>query len=71
VDDDVKTVAASMLLPITGSMVAQTSQEGLSDLLDTLWACLEGGVDDLGSSVGAVMDLLCELFFFWQVVPSS
>jgi hypothetical protein len=30
-------------------------------VVDTLWDCLAEGGDDLGSSTGAVMDLLGEL----------
>jgi TATA-binding protein-associated factor len=32
--------------------------EELENLFDTLWDCLSGDTDELGSSTGAVMDLL-------------
>ncbi|ORX38663.1 hypothetical protein BD324DRAFT_645173 [Kockovaella imperatae] len=62
VDDDVRSVAASALLPITGILARSLSSEELGSLLTTLWGCLQGGSDDLGSSTGAVMELLCEMF---------
>lgn len=57
IDDDVRTVAATCLLPIVDSLCAMPTAS-LSLLLDTLWTCLGDNGDDLGSSVGAVMDLL-------------
>ena len=60
VDDDVRTVAASALLPIAGTLASALSDDELRVLLSTLWGCLEGGSDDLGSSTGAVMELLGE-----------
>jgi len=56
-DDDVRSVAASCLLPVAGHLVAQLSEE-LSRVLAVLWSCLRDMRDDLSSSVGAVMDLL-------------
>ena len=46
------------LLPITETLANVLPQDQLSDLLDTLWDCLGKESDDLGSSVGAIMDLL-------------
>lgn len=58
VDDDVRTVAASALLPITGTLSTALAHDELCSVVDTLWDCLGEGGDDLGSSTGAVMDLL-------------
>nr|XP_019011335.1 TATA-binding protein-associated factor [Kwoniella pini CBS 10737]OCF50116.1 TATA-binding protein-associated factor [Kwoniella pini CBS 10737] len=57
-DDDVRTVAASALTPIPEIIASQLPQKELNDLLTTLWDCLKEGGDGLGSSTGAVMDLL-------------
>ena len=57
-DDDVKAVAASVLTPITAQIVDCLSRDELATLLEASWDCLGEGADDLGSSVGAVMDLL-------------
>jgi TATA-binding protein-associated factor len=35
-------------------------RDALTSLLDTLWDCLAEGGDELGSSTGAIMDLLGE-----------
>jgi hypothetical protein len=56
-DDDVRSVAASCLLPVAGHLVAQLPEE-LSRVLAVLWGCLRDMRDDLSSSVGAVMELL-------------
>lgn len=58
VDDDVRTVAASALTPITDILATGLSHDELCSVIDTLWDCLAEGGDDLGSSTGAVMDLL-------------
>jgi len=59
-DDDVKSVAASCLLPVAEHIVEQLP-ESLDRILVVLWQCLSNMKDDLSSSVGVVMDLLCEL----------
>lgn len=56
-DDDVRSVAASCLLPVAAHLVNQLPEE-LSRVLAVLWSCLSDMKDDLSSSVGAVMDLL-------------
>ncbi|KAJ7915484.1 SNF2 superfamily chromatin remodeling protein [Mycena leptocephala] len=56
-DDDVRSVAASCLLPVAEHLVAQLP-EALDRVLIVLWRCLSDMKDDLSSSVGAVMDLL-------------
>jgi TATA-binding protein-associated factor len=58
VDDDVRSVAASALTPITSTLASQLPSTELSSVVDTLWDCLAEGGDELGSSTGAVMDLL-------------
>lgn len=58
-DDDVKSVAASCLLPVAGHIVQQLP-ESLDQILVVLWQCLSNMKDDLSSSVGVVMDLLGE-----------
>ena len=60
-DDDVRSVAASMLLPVTEDLV-QSIPEELPLVLAVLWNGLANMKDDLSSSVGAVMDLLGKLF---------
>lgn len=60
VDDDVRTVAADALSPITSQIATQLPYDKLSEVIDTLWDSLGEGEDELGSSTGAVMDLLCE-----------
>jgi len=65
-DDDVRSVAASCLLPVASHLVEQVP-EALDRVLTVLWSCLSNMKDDLSSSVGAVMDLLgpCNLFLLW------
>ena len=65
-DDDVRSVAASYLLPITIQFVEQLPEE-IPRVLAVLWSCLSGMRDDLSSSVGAVMDLLGKLVSYNQV----
>ncbi|KAH9934987.1 SNF2 chromatin remodeling protein [Fomitopsis serialis] len=59
-DDDVRSVAASCLLPVAAHLVGRLPEE-LPRVLAVLWSCLSDMKDDLSSSVGAVMDLLGEL----------
>ena len=56
-DDDVRSVAASCLLPVAAHLVTRLPEE-LGRVLAVLWSCLSDMKDDLSSSVGAVMDLL-------------
>lgn len=58
VDDDVRAVAAAALTPITNTLAEQLPYQDLSRVVDILWDCLAEGGDELGSSTGAVMDLL-------------
>jgi TATA-binding protein-associated factor len=64
-DDDVRTVAASTLVPIAAPL---TSLEELGSIVQTLWDCLGEGTDELGSSTGAVMDLLGALLGHESVI---
>lgn len=59
-DDDVQSVAAAILTPITSEFV--TLEAATIDLvLSTIWNSLSHLDDDLSSSVGAVMNLLAKL----------
>ncbi|GJJ12235.1 hypothetical protein Clacol_006476 [Clathrus columnatus] len=68
-DDDVRAVAASCLLPVA-SHIVKLLPERLGDILDVLWNCLADMKDDLGSSVGAVMSLLGQLVGFNEVIET-
>jgi TATA-binding protein-associated factor len=67
-DDDVRSVAASCLLPVAGHLVEQLP-ESLGDVLLVLWRCLCDMKDDLSSSVGVVMDLLGMYPFISMTFP--
>lgn len=66
-DDDVRSVAASCLLPVAAHLVEELPEE-LSRVLAVLWSCLSDMKDDLSSSVGAVMDLLGKLVTYESVI---
>ncbi|KAF7323127.1 TBP associated factor [Mycena chlorophos] len=66
-DDDVRSVAASCLLPVAEHLVTQLP-EALDRVLLVLWNCLSDMKDDLSSSVGTVMDLLGKLVSYDQVI---
>ncbi|KAJ6608621.1 hypothetical protein B0H10DRAFT_1920958 [Mycena sp. CBHHK59/15] len=66
-DDDVRSVAASCLLPVAEHLVEQLP-EALDRVLAVLWHCLCDMKDDLSSSVGAVMDLLGKLVSYDKVI---
>lgn len=59
-DDDVQTVAASILLPITSQFVT-LQKDLIKELLYVLWGCLIDLKDDLAAATGSVMDLLGNL----------
>lgn len=64
-------MAASCLLPVA-SHIVESLPERLSSILDVLWNCLADMKDDLGSSVGAVMELLGRtLFVFCDISGNS
>lgn len=59
-DDDVQSVAAAILSPITTDFVKLDSHT-IDHVLTTIWLSLTHLDDDLSSSVGSVMDLLANL----------
>jgi TATA-binding protein-associated factor len=59
-DDDVRSVAATCLLPVAQHLVEHLP-ESLERILIVLWHCLSDMKDDLSSSVSVVMDLLGKL----------
>lgn len=59
-DDDVQTVAAAILLPITKQFVS-LQRDLVKELLSVLWSCLIDLKDDLAAATGSVMDLLGSL----------
>ena len=66
-DDDVRAVAAAMLLPITSNIVSHQLAR-VSDLLDQLFVCVSDKRDDLSSSAASVMDLLASLMSHAEVL---
>lgn len=67
-DDDVRSVAASLLLPITPNIVDSAGSAGVLELLDMIYSSLNDLRDDLSSSVGNVMDLLSNLLTYPQIL---
>ena len=59
-DDDIQTVAASILLPITNQIMI-LQKDLIKELLSVLWNCLVDLKDDLAAATGSVMDLLGSL----------
>lgn len=59
-DDDVQSVAASILTPITNEFLNLQSDK-IDLVLTTIWFSLTHLEDDLSSSVGSVMDLFAKL----------
>ncbi|KAF9567569.1 hypothetical protein CPC08DRAFT_758154 [Agrocybe pediades] len=66
-DDDVRSVAASCLLPVAEHIVHRLP-DSLEEILIVLWNCLCDMKDDLSSSVGVVMDLLGKLVGYDEVI---
>lgn len=64
-DDDIRSVAASALLPITSTLATLPE---LPSIVETLWNCLGEGTDELGSSTAAVMDLLGAMLQYDEVI---
>lgn len=60
VDDDVQSVAASILTPITNEFV-KFEQSKIDIVVTTIWTSLTRLDDDLSSSVGSIMNLLAKL----------
>ncbi|CCE64687.1 hypothetical protein TPHA_0I01830 [Tetrapisispora phaffii CBS 4417] len=59
-DDDVQSVAASVLIPILDEFVSHNSSK-IDIILTTIWSSLSRLDDDLSSSIGSVMNLLAKL----------
>lgn len=59
-DDDVQSVAASILTPITSEFV-KLNNSTIEILVTTIWSLLARLDDDISSSVGSIMDLLAKL----------
>ncbi|CAG8444968.1 8385_t:CDS:10 [Ambispora gerdemannii] len=66
-DDDVRAVAASILLPIADSFI-KLSSHNIPEVVTVLWDCLKDLKDDLTASTANVMDLLARLFSFPSVL---
>ena len=66
-DDDVQSVAASILTPITDKFVKSESSK-VNAVLQTIWMSLTHLDDDLSSSVGSVMDLFAGLCQYPEVL---
>jgi TATA-binding protein-associated factor len=56
-DDDVRAVAASILIPIADSFVSYSSNK-IPEIVSVLWDCLKDLKDDLTASTASVMDFL-------------
>ncbi|KAI9598492.1 hypothetical protein BDF19DRAFT_393058 [Syncephalis fuscata] len=59
-DDDVRAVAAGVLLPITDTLVASCTQR-LLEVIHVLWNGLRDVKDDLSASIASMMDLAAKL----------
>lgn len=59
-DDDVQSVSALTLTPITSEFVT-TRKSLIQTVLDAIWESLVNLRDDLSASIGSVMDLLAKL----------
>lgn len=68
-DDDVRSVSAATLIPITQELI-QLKSEWLGNLINVVWNCLSDLQDDLSASTGAVMDLLAKLCTFPDVLQA-
>ncbi|CAB4491398.1 unnamed protein product [Rhizophagus irregularis] len=66
-DDDVRAVAASILIPIADSFVSYSSNK-IPEIVSVLWDCLKDLKDDLTASTASVMDFLAKLFSFPSVL---
>ncbi|GMF06199.1 unnamed protein product [Ambrosiozyma monospora] len=59
-DDDVQSVAASTLIPITDKLV-KLKLDLVLEIVKVIWHGLTDLKDDLSASIGSVMDLLAKL----------
>lgn len=68
-EDDVQSVAALTLAPITGDFV-RTRPDMIPAVLAVVWECLARLEDDLSALVGSVMDLLARLCTHPEVIET-
>ena len=68
-DDDVRSVSAATLIPITEELVTSRTSS-LGPLMNIVWDCLSNMQDDLSASTGSVMDLLAKLCTSTQVLDA-
>ena len=68
-DDDVRSVSAATLTPITEELVTSRTSS-LGPLMKIVWDCLSNMQDDLSASTGSVMDLLAKLCTAPQVLSA-
>ena len=68
-DDDVKSVSAATLIPVTHELVS-SKPGALGGLITVVWDCLSDMQDDLSASTGAIMDLLANLCSFQEVLKA-
>ncbi|OBA27152.1 hypothetical protein HANVADRAFT_52460 [Hanseniaspora valbyensis NRRL Y-1626] len=66
-DDDVQSVAAGILIPLT-DLFLELDETAISDVLDILWNCVVNRDDDLSTSISSIMDLLSNLFKYQKIV---
>ncbi|VEU21412.1 DEKNAAC102618 [Brettanomyces naardenensis] len=66
-DDDVQSMAAATLIPITSEFVKMRSNV-VFDVLNAIWNNLSDSKDDLSASTGSVMDLLAKLCLHKEVL---
>ncbi|RIB21561.1 hypothetical protein C2G38_2134285 [Gigaspora rosea] len=66
-DDDVRAVAASILIPIAEHFVTLSAHK-IPEIVSVLWDCLKDLKDDLTASTASVMDFLARLFSFPKVL---
>ncbi|KAJ9664017.1 TATA-binding protein-associated factor mot1 [Neophaeococcomyces mojaviensis] len=68
-DDDVKSVAASTLIPVAKELIT-LRPNALGNLISVVWDCLLDMQDDLSASTGAIMDLLANLCSYPEVLEA-
>lgn len=66
-DDDVQSVAASILIPLT-DLFLELEEKEISEVLDILWNCVVNRDDELSTSISSIMDLLSSLFKTQKIV---
>lgn len=69
-DDDVKSAAASTLVPISDELTKMQTSRELGGLMTVVWNSLLGMRDDLSASTGAVMNLLAKLCSIPEVIQA-